>query len=313
MKKYLSLTNYVNFFNRVIIAPFAKGIEKKIYNELWAQSEKEPEKCPVFIIGVPRSGTTIGYQLLTSKLDVGYISNYVEQHYYAPLTAFKSFLQHCPERHDFFESEFGSVDRNYRWAPNQGVNFLYNWMPSLDHVHKLSDFSDSQLEDLRKLIHALLLLAKKNVLFKELSLSQKIPVLSELFPTAKFIVIDRDPVEVACSIFGAMEKQKIPEGVMWGAQFDGYEKTLFLPKKEMIAQQILGLKNGMEKGLKSVGTENVITFDYKDICQNPAMFVQKCSLFLGSELDNNLSKIKDEIRRKTGVDPLYQEFKYLLN
>ena len=50
---------------------------------------------PVFIIGSPRSGTTVLYQLLCKHLQFGYINNFVSNWPKAPLTAtklYKSFF-----------------------------------------------------------------------------------------------------------------------------------------------------------------------------------------------------------------------------
>ena len=57
-------------YSRPIISIF-ESLKIKKY------ATKEPEYQPVFIIGSPRSGSTILYQLITNYLDVLYVDNLI--------------------------------------------------------------------------------------------------------------------------------------------------------------------------------------------------------------------------------------------
>ena len=77
MKKYISPKNYIKFFIVKffsLISPLIKIWEKKYFNLYGNQKLKHQ---PIFIIGAPRTGSTIFYQTLTNQLNVLYINNFI--------------------------------------------------------------------------------------------------------------------------------------------------------------------------------------------------------------------------------------------
>lgn len=313
MNKFFVAENYLNFLKKRVLASWAK-IFNRVFKTKTTSSDLDGGISPVFIVGLPRSGSTIAYQLLTSYLDVEYVSNYLEKSYFFPLRAFKKQLNKKPAKvSSSFRSEYGETDKSNLWEPNQGINFWYNWMPSELHHHELADFTTTQLSDLENVINSMLKLSGKNVLFKELSLSQKIPVLKTVFPKAKFILISRNSSEVASSIYRAMEKNNIPDGVMWGAQFKGFEEYLDLPRKEMIASQVKQLENSVTQFTTDLNEDQLLEVEFADLCEKPQQFVLECSQFLDCKVKAKLDNIDSAISKRAKKCELTASFDKLLD
>ena len=51
------------------------------------RTHRDPSVPLLFIVGVPRSGTTLLYQLMCTHLDVGYVSNAMARWWMAPISA----------------------------------------------------------------------------------------------------------------------------------------------------------------------------------------------------------------------------------
>ena len=69
------------------------------FDRMLVRAHRNPTMPIVFIVGVPRSGTTLLYQLMSTHLDVGYVSNAMARWWMVPVAAarFRSPLNQRPE------------------------------------------------------------------------------------------------------------------------------------------------------------------------------------------------------------------------
>ena len=77
MKKYFDLKYLLKFFIKNIIfliSPLISLWEQKYFLKY---RDFKPKYQPIFIIGAPRTGSTILYQTITNQLDVLYIDNMI--------------------------------------------------------------------------------------------------------------------------------------------------------------------------------------------------------------------------------------------
>ena len=75
MYKYINIKNYINFAVNKLISLSSPIIRKFENRYIKKYSNKPLKHQPVFIIGAPRTGSTILYQTLTNELDILYINN----------------------------------------------------------------------------------------------------------------------------------------------------------------------------------------------------------------------------------------------
>jgi len=306
--KYFVFENYVRFVKKRFFSRLLFPLEKALLRLIG-----KPDKVrPIFIVGVPRSGTTLAYQLLTSHVKVGYITNSLEENFYWPLT-YSAILFRSNKNLNYESSYYSNYGANFkdgRNAPNQGIEMWARLFGTERHFLPDYEISSSTKNSVFEHVSALSKIYEREFIFKELSLGSKLNVIKKIFPDARFVYIKRDPVDTACSIFSAMEANGVPEGVMWGMQFEGYEKYLSLPRVEMIYHQVSQIEENIQEQLHGLGHENLYFADYNEICSDPRFFIfdiaSKFNLELVDEHDVPES-FKSSVTHKD--DPLRQQFR----
>jgi hypothetical protein len=245
---------YTSFF----IAPFERrGIAR--------YSQKKPEFRPVFIIGPPRSGSTILYQLITEYLNVLFIDNLNNMAREIPWFGF--WLSHTvfgEKSHHSFRSYHGNTKGLH--APNEGL-FWYNWLPKSRHLVEPEEINYKSKQQMRDLIYALINKYQKPLIFKNLSFAVRLPLIHQLFPNAKIIYIKRDPLFVAQSIFMAKKKSNLPDTKLWSIQpREAQALGQYSPEKQAV-HQTYHLYQQIEEDLSAFPSDQTFTLRYETINQ----------------------------------------------
>lgn len=89
---------------------------------------------PVFIIGPPRSGTTLLYQILIDRYRFAYFTNFTANFYETPISAFWIAAKLFPDAQlGDYASRYG---RTQGWrGPHECGAFWYRWFPRGEHVY----------------------------------------------------------------------------------------------------------------------------------------------------------------------------------
>lgn len=220
---------------------------------------------PVFIVGLPRSGSTYVYQVLTYIFDVSYIDNLMTLG--RETLYFSSRLSHLcfgNKPHGSFTSSYGNTWEHGLHAPSEAGALWYRWIPS-DAVY----VDEQSLTEKNKIsmtlnIRALINRYRKPLLIKNLYFSTRIKLIHALFPEAKFILVRRDPLYIAQSIYlSRLKNCKEPESEWWSVKFPGYEGYLGKPLEEQVARQVYELDKILKTDLAKVNKENLIELEYE--------------------------------------------------
>ena len=156
---------------------------------------------PVFIIGPPRSGTTLLYQVLVDRYAFGYFSNWMAQFPRSPIAA--SWLHKLRSRTKGppgdYTSEWGTTKGPM--GPHETGSFWYRWFPNGDQVYVPAGATPkSSLVELRQEVAGMSRVFGASMIFKNVYNSMRIAPILEAFPEACFIVCRRNPVENARSL-----------------------------------------------------------------------------------------------------------------
>ncbi len=159
---------------------------------------------PVFIVGVPRSGTTLAHQLLVRRLDIGYIDNIIARFWRRPSVgiALSGKIVPAEDRGAIsLRSDFG---RSRESAGPHEFGYFWNYWCKFteDKPHHVSKKDRQKLDSngLRHAILEILYLFQRPVVFKNLTCGFQADLLAQLFPECTFIYIERNPLHIGRSI-----------------------------------------------------------------------------------------------------------------
>tara|TARA_B100000989_G_scaffold145077_1_gene108103 strand:- start:23894 stop:24874 length:981 start_codon:yes stop_codon:yes gene_type:complete len=298
MKKYFNLKIYVKFliikfFS--LISPIINIWEKKYYDLYRNQKLKHQ---PIFVIGAPRTGSTIFYQTLTNQLDVLYINNLIclfnKNLFFGFWLSQKLFNQNA---HDCFESDLGSTSSLH--SPSECGEFWYRWLPKFKHTIEKGECSKETIKQIRDEISAVINFYDKPLVIGNNNAGLRIGFLKEVFPDAKYIVIDRNPLFVAQSLLLARKKVHGNFTQWWGLMPKNYN---LLKKKSFISQvvsQHYFTNKQIYQDLKCDKPKtNWIVVNYSEFSGKKEIIIEKIKDFINFNKKRNFFKKNNVVESK---------------
>ncbi len=256
---------------------------------------------PVFIIGAPRTGSTILYQLLTNELNVTYIDNLVDIFYRNFFTAFKmSSRLFGSKPHNCFKSVHGNTWKCGLHAPSECGEFWYQWLPRERHYVTAKDVSKKVLENIRGNIIAPITHFGKPFVLKNLNAGLRLSLMHASIPEAKFIFVKRDPVDTAISILNGREKVHGTLDKWWSLIPPDYEDLLTLSPAQQVVNQIYRIEKQIVSDLTLFPEDHSIEVNYQDIMTSYKDMIEKMREFIGVDTQYRQGVENPNLREQKG-------------
>ena len=300
MKKAIS-------YNRVLIYLLNRLASNRVISLIisWVESNtfekysKEKLKHqPIFIIGAPRTGSTVFYQAITNNSDVLYFDNLVCSFYKNILFGFwlsnKLFKQ---KAHGSFDSEHGNTAKSGLHAPSECGSFWYRWLPKDRHFINYDDTANQHAKAIQREITAVSNYFNKPIVFKNLNAGQRLRFLSKIFPDARFIFLRRDPVYTTQSILLAKRKIGLPDNHFWSVMPANVDDLREMEWPEQIVKQVFYLEHQIAKDLQLFSKANIFEVDYLRISQESVnRLISKLGLKKRSIFHAPAIQMKDKLK-----------------
>ncbi len=234
---------------------------------------------PIFIVGAPRSGTTLFYQVLTHSFETAYLPNIANWFYRCPLTATKIGFLFCPTYRSSFSSRFGY--EKGCMAPSEAGNIWNRWFPhegreKFNYTPK-GYLNENDRKEIFSLITHLERLFHAPFLSKNVKMSVRIPAVSEIFPEAIFLYIQRNPLHAAASILRIRRQNQLK---WWSVMPEEIDRIQSLPEIEQVCHQVFWVEKDIERDLRRFFPEQYMRISYEDLCRNPNETLSGISEFL---------------------------------
>lgn len=293
--KYFSIKAYIVKFFRITakrISPVLSMFERRLVSRYSGLPLKHQ---PVFIIGAPRTGSTILYQAITNELDVLYVDNLAcslrNNLFFGIWLSRKVFKS---EPHDNFKSEHGNTSRHGGHAPSECGAFWYRWMPKDRHFVDENDIDEKALKEIRLEITSVINYHDKPIIFKNLNAGLRMRVLSKIFPEAKFIWIKRDPRYVSQSILKGREKVNANLSKWWSLMPRNYEILKKMTPIVQVVGQIYSIEQQIYKDKSMFSIKNILVLHYADLNKLEAVLA-KVHQFIGSDIPKKKNPVQAQI------------------
>jgi len=224
---------------------------------------------PIFVIGAPRSSSTLFYQAVTDSFDVCYISNFIRNLYIVPATGWLLQSLILPGNYSSdYSSEHGRT-KGYI-GPNEAAEFWYQWFPKGLNVYVDKNKINEKIK--KSIRNKILLLSKvsgKPVVFKNLYNSMRINPLVESIPESIFVVCKRNPVYIVQSIL--LSRLKVLGSIKewWSVPPRQINEILNMEPVKQVAMQVYLVYKQINEDLERNNAKRVFYVDYNELCDNP--------------------------------------------
>lgn len=252
---------------------------------------------PIFIIGSPRTGSSILYQALTNQADVLYFDNLACRFNRVLFIGFwLSNKIFGGKSHNCFQSNHGNTSAYGNHAPGECGGFWYRWLPTHRHFIDFGDLEGLDCVQIKKEITAISNYFDRPIVFKNLNAGQRMRLIQKIFPDAKFIFIRREPLYTAQSILKAKRSLGIQDNQFWSIMPPNVKELEGLEWQHQIVQQIYYLEKQILQDSKLFPQQNLIELSYLDLNQHAIdKLIKKFGLQQRAAFDKAMFNISEEI------------------
>ena len=231
------------------------------------QSNRPLPNRPILIIGAPRTGSTLLYQVLTENLDVGYMSNYHCRYYFWPSLIERLVHPLKWRTPTDFSSRFGKTQR--KTEPSECGAYWYRFFRTKPQYVPLEEVDPKAMSRLRGSMRRLIKAFGRPILFKNLNNALRLRPLASALPEALFIVIERDLKDTANSLLAGRKSIFGTYDQWWSMEPPDIENIRKKPPHIQVVEQVLSIYRLIDEDAEYIGKNRFLKVNYKSLCDNP--------------------------------------------
>lgn len=233
-----------------------------------ARNTSHTGQHPVFVVGLPRSGTTLVYELIVQAFDVAYFTRAYAYSYGLPNITTRMMHRYSRTPVPRYTSNYGRIP-GWR-SPAENHVFWERWIRSrgqLGHYLPPGITSANRLAAARQSVASITAIAGRPFVFKDVYLAMSPVALLEFFPNARIILVERDFDAVCASVLQARMKHKA--GTWWSVRPPFYREMMDKDDVEKTAYQCTRAKQLMDREFAGIPAANCLRVSYDEICSDP--------------------------------------------
>lgn len=225
----------------------------------------------LLIVGPPRSGSTLLYQLLAATLPVSYLTNWSALFPRATITASRIGPRpRATKRAPDLASYYGNT-RGLR-APNDGFHVWNRWLGN-DRYATPDSLDEQAAVSMRRFFAAWTSVFPRPFLNKNNRNASCVALLAGVLEDAIFIRTSRDPVFVAQSLLLAREAIQGDRGAGWGL---GSERPARPADPfQDVAGQVDHVERTLDTQCAALPPGRLVRVPYEELCRDPTAIVRR--------------------------------------
>ena len=232
-------------------------------------AERVGEGGPLlFIVGAPRSGTTLLLQWLAASGAIAYPSNLLSRFYGTPTVGALVHLLACDHRFQHgdelklagkaieFRSDLGKT--RGAAAPNEFWYFWRRFLPTVDIEPLGERVSEADFEGLRAELLALSAVMGAPFACKGMMIQYDLEAFAKRVPEARFVFCTREVKANADSLLRARERFFGDTSRWYSARPEGYEALVGLSPERQVEEQVKRTVSAIRSGLTAIDPQRWI-------------------------------------------------------
>lgn len=270
--------------------------------------------APLFIVGAPRSGSTLLYQLLTDRFDLGYLANGHARYPGAPslVERARGLVRRRHGALSDYHSTYGGTAGEL--GPSECGPFWYRFFPRRPHYVSAEDFPPDARRRLRAAVGAFVAACGRPVVYKNLFSTARMDAIAAALPEALFVAIHRDLRANARSLLAGRPHAVGSYEAWWSVEPPDIERLRSLPPHEQVVEQVRSLDALVAQIERKIGSERVLHISYEELCADAHGQLARIAAFAaahGCELGER-GNVPGTFDRSEGADPLPPELERAL-
>lgn len=245
---------------------------------------------PIMILGCPRSGTTLLYEILTGNYRTAYPSNIASLLYRSPVLATRIGLRIAGPHTPRYASTYGYVPGLL--APSEAGALMRHWFTQSQPL------ASTNPARFAAIVASLSQTIGGPLVLKNLYLENVFDLVLAALPTIVVLRLQRDPRFTAQSILGVRREEMGSEAVWWGPKPDGYEQILSESPIRQVAWQIEAIETAIDRLLRRPAlTGRAFTGSYEELCSMPGTIMSRFIAFYRDVTGYQIESLKPAPQR----------------
>ena len=224
------------------------------------------DRTPIFILGAPRSGTTLLYQLLVEAFEVGWLANAHAADATDVSRIEREQRPRAARTPSDWESTHGATAQP--WGPSELEAFWYRFFPRTPHQAGHDAATPERTRALRAAVRLFADACAAPVVFKNVFHSLRVPVLAQALPEARFLLIERELDANARSLLvGRLRRGDA--NAWWSARPDGAEQVDDASPATQVVWQVTTMDAVARHDLAALEPDRSLIVTYDSLCADP--------------------------------------------
>lgn len=249
---------------------------------------------PIFIIGPPRSGSTLLFQVMVNSFNFNYTTN-ADAKWYGGISLRKRFfpVQKNEEKTNF-DSNHGQTTGRY--APHECGEYWYQYFRRKPQYVSSDEVENEKMVRLTRSLLRITAAGKAPMLFKNMNCALRLGPLHQACPDALYIVTHRDLLWNGHSLLKVRKKVHGNYNSWWSMEPEEIEDLKILPPEEQVTEQIRAINKEIDEQKRHIGANRFIDIHYEDLCEDPKKVMSNMNDFFkqhGIQMFSSLDNIPD--------------------
>ncbi len=257
----------------------------------FAVSSGTREVTPVFVIGLPRSGTTLVYELLVQAFDTAFLSRLYNYTFGLPNITARLTKNLSVDPAPKYESYYGRIPGIL--SPAENYSLWKKWFPThpvLGHYVPVGAVNEKMKVELNRLIGSMTEISGKQYVFKNVYSSLFFNLLMKVFPGARTVLVRRDLESVAASVL--KRRSEYGGTSRWWSVMPPFTRDIVGKSLlEQVAFQCVRTEQLIERHLNDCAPGRCFTVQYAEVCKSPISVVNDLADWLGPSIKRRTKSV----------------------